>query len=167
MADAPGTPGHEASPPPIRLLVVGAGPVGQAVAELAARVDFAVTVVDDDPGPALRGPEITPGTYALVVTRGTDADRDALGVLAPSPAGYVGMIGNRRKVREITDALRAAGVPEAALARVAMPVGLPIGSRSDAEIAVSIVAELIARRNLGPEALDRLRAAGGRQAQGD
>ncbi len=173
------------APPRVRLLIVGAGHVGRAVAELAARVDFDVTILDDRPEfvtperfPTARrrivGPiatvladfAIPPGTptYALIVTRGHGHDQEALGLLAPSAAAYVGLIGSRRKIRQITEALLDAGLPEAALARVAAPVGLDIGSETVDEIALSILAELIARRNRGPEALAQLRAAGGRRA---
>jgi xanthine dehydrogenase accessory factor len=155
--------------PRVRLVVVGAGHVGQAVAELAARNDFEVWVVDDRrqyanaerfPGAArievgpieevLSGLEVTPQTYALIVTRGHGHDQEALYHLAPTRAPYVGLIGSRRKIRMIFDGLREMGVGEEALARVSAPVGLEIGSESVSEIAVSIVAELIARRNLGP-----------------
>jgi xanthine dehydrogenase accessory factor len=160
--------------PRVRLVIVGAGHVGQAVADLAARADFDVWVVDDrrqyaNPErfpTALRlvvGPfeetlpalarEIDERTYALVVTRGHGHDQEAVYHLAPTPAPYVGLIGSRRKIRLIFDTLREEGLPERVLARVAAPVGLDIGSESVAEIAVSIVAELIARRNLGPSAV--------------
>jgi xanthine dehydrogenase accessory factor len=157
--------------PRVRLLIVGAGHVGQAVGELAARSDFEVWVVDDRrqyasperfPNAArlVVGPieevlpalEVTPRTYALIMTRGHGHDQEALLHLAPTSAAYVGLIGSRRKIRMIFDALREQGVPEPALARVSAPVGLDIGSESVPEIAVSIVAELIARRNLGPRA---------------
>ena len=97
-------------------------------------------------------PEITPSTYCLIVTRGHNHDEEALFHLAPTPAGYVGMIGSQRKVRLIYDDLLAKGISEEALARVRAPVGLPIGSRSVPEIAVSILAEVIACRN-GAESL--------------
>jgi xanthine dehydrogenase accessory factor len=156
--------------PRIRLLIVGAGHVGQAVARLAAEADFDVWVVDDRQqyaNPArfttaeriLVGPieevlaslEITPRTYALIVTRGHGHDQEALYHLAPTPAAYVGLIGSRRKIRLIFEGLRELGVAEADLRRVAAPVGLEIGSQTVVEIAISIVAELIARRNLGPQ----------------
>lgn len=154
--------------PRVRLVIVGAGHVGQAVASLAAQVDFDVWVVDDrhqyanpERFPAAKrlvvGPfdevlpslEITPQTYALIVTRGHGHDQEALFQLARTPAAYVGLIGSKRKIRLIFDNLREAGIPEPALERVTAPVGLDIGSQSVMEIAVSIVAELIARRNLG------------------
>jgi xanthine dehydrogenase accessory factor len=156
--------------PRIRLLIVGAGHVGQAVAGLAAQADFDVWVVDDRRQFAnherfpkaqriLVGPieevlpslEITAQTYALIVTRGHGHDQEALFYLAPSAASYVGLIGSRRKIRLIFDNLKEADIRHEDLQRVAAPVGLEIGSQSVAEIAISIVAELIARRNLGPE----------------
>ena len=161
--------------PRVRLIVVGAGHVGQAVAELAARSDFDVWVVDDrrqyanpDRFPTAQrlivGPmaevlpnlEVTSQTYALIVTRGHGHDQEALQHLAPTVAAYVGLIGSRRKIRMIFEALLDEGLHEQALARVSAPVGLDIGSESVAEIAVSIVAELIARRNRGPAALQDL-----------
>jgi xanthine dehydrogenase accessory factor len=158
--------------PRVRLVIVGAGHVGQAVAALAAQADFDVWVIDDRgqyasrerfPGAShlLVGPideelsrlEITPRTYALIVTRGHGHDQEALARLAPTAAGYVGLIGSRRKIRLIFDSLRAEGIEEASLARVSAPVGLAIGGESVPEIAISIMAELIARRNLGPGAV--------------
>lgn len=154
------------SPPTVRLAIVGAGHVGQAVAALAAAVDFDVWVIDDrdrfanpDRFPAasriLVGPigqtlaslDADAHTYILIVTRGHGHDQEALSHAAPTSAGYVGMIGSKRKIRVIFEALLEQGIPEAALARVNAPVGLDIGSRTVPEIAVSIVAELIARRN--------------------
>ncbi len=169
----------------VRLVIVGAGHVGQAVADLAARADFEIEVVDDrghyaraDRFPA--GSRLTvgsfdetlpalaatlgPSDYALVVTRGHGHDQEALAHLAPTAAGFVGLIGSRRKIRLIYDALSADGIDPAALARVAAPVGLDIGSQTVPEIAISIVAQLIARRNLGRDprpfpGLDRAGAA--------
>jgi xanthine dehydrogenase accessory factor len=154
----------------VRLVIVGAGHVGQAVARLAAQVDFDVWVVDDraqyanaerfpDAQRCLVGPiedvlpalEITPHTYALIVTRGHGHDQEALHLLAPTPAPYVGLIGSRRKIKLIFESLREQGLAEPLLARVSAPVGIDIGSQTVVEIAISIVAELIARRNLGPK----------------
>ena len=110
-------------------IVVGAGHVGQAVASLAAGADFDVWVVDDRHQYANRerfptaqrllvGPidevlptlEITPETYALIVTRGHGHDQEALCQLAPTAAAYVGLIGSRRKIRLIFESLREAGI---------------------------------------------------------
>lgn len=157
--------------PRIRLLIVGGGHVGQAVGKLAVDADFDVWVLDDrelyasrerfpraqhllvgDIGAKLkemREADITPSTYAIIVTRGHAHDEEALYHLAATPAGYLGMIGSKRKIRLIFDDLIAKGIPRETLARVHAPLGLNIGSQTVPEIAISIVAELIAHRNLG------------------
>jgi xanthine dehydrogenase accessory factor len=156
--------------PRVTLLIVGGGHVGQAVARLAADVDFDICVLDDrehyvnrerfpaarrivigDIGRALQqlAIEITPATYCLIVTRGHAHDEEALYHLANTPAGYVGMIGSKRKIRLIFEDLVAKGISEETLKKVHAPLGFSIGSQTVPEIAVSIVAELIACRNLG------------------
>jgi xanthine dehydrogenase accessory factor len=153
--------------PRCRLLIVGGGHVGQAVGKGAAELDFDVWVVDDRAeyvsrerfpraerliagpiGPTLKSLEITPDTYAIIVTRGHNHDEEALCHLAERGARYVGLIGSRRKIKLIFDDLEADGVSREALARVHAPLGIDIGSQSVPEIAVSILAELIAHRNL-------------------
>jgi xanthine dehydrogenase accessory factor len=157
-------------PPRITLLLVGGGHVGQAVAKLAAEVGFDIWVLDDrdkfvaperfptasrrlvgDIGTTLRdfAPQLTPHAFALVLTRGHNHDEEALYHLARTACGYVGMIGSKRKIRMIFEDLVAKGVPAEALERVHAPLGYNIGSQTVPEIAVSIVAELIACRNLG------------------
>ena len=162
--------------PRITLLIVGGGHVGQAVAKLGAEVDFDIWVLDDRDAYASRTrfpaasrhlvgdigrllgqltPEITPSVYALIVTRGHGHDEEALYHLATSNAGYVGMIGSKRKIKLIYEDLLRRGIPQAALEKVHAPLGFDIGSQTVPEIAVSIVAELIACRNRGatiPEA---------------
>jgi xanthine dehydrogenase accessory factor len=156
--------------PRITLFIVGGGHVGQAVARLASEVDFDVWVLDDrseyasrerfpsaqrlmagEIGPTLRelAPTLTPSTYCLIVTRGHNHDEEALYHLAATRAGYVGMIGSKRKIKLIFEDLLAKGVTREMLARVHAPLGFAIGSQTVPEIAVSIVAELIACRNLG------------------
>ena len=151
-----------------RLMIVGAGHVGQRVAELATDVGFDVWVVDDrqeycnsDRFPrarrlivdtfdkALRGLQIDSSTYCIIVTRGHNHDEQALFHLAETNARYVGMIGSRRKIKLIFDDLLRDGISREALARVFAPLGFDIGSQTVPEIAVSIVAELVAHRNLG------------------
>lgn len=162
--------------PRVTLLIVGGGHVGQAVAKLAAEVDFDIWVVDDrelyanpqrfpaakrhlvgDIGTTLKelikSGEIGPSVYALIVTRGHNHDEEALYHLAPTSAGYVGMIGSKRKIRLIYEDLLTRGLSEETLAKVHAPLGFDIGSQTVMEIAVSIVAELIASRNLGSTAL--------------
>ena len=98
-------------------------------------------------------PTLGPSHYCIIVTRGHRHDEEALYHLATTASGYVGMIGSKRKIRLIFDDLIARGVPAEALQRVHAPLGFDVGSQTVPEIAISIVAELIARRNLGPVAL--------------
>jgi xanthine dehydrogenase accessory factor len=156
--------------PRVTLLIVGGGHVGQAVAKLGADVDFDIWVLDDRNAYANRqrfptarrhlvgdigqqlgrlATEITPSVYALIMTRGHSHDEEALYHLATTRAGYVGMIGSKRKIKLIYEDLLARGIPPAALEKVHAPLGFDIGSQTVPEIAVSIVAELIACRNRG------------------
>jgi hypothetical protein len=79
----------------------------------------------------------------------SDSSEEALYQLANTACGYVGMIGSKRKIRMIFEDLVAKGISEEALSRVHAPLGYNIGSQTVPEIAVSIVAELIACRNMG------------------
>ena len=140
----------------------------KGVAELAADVDFDVWVVDDreqycnpERFPAARrlivapidnalsGLEIDSNTMCIIVTRGHNHDEEALYHIAEKPSRYVGMIGSRRKIRLIFEDLLREGIPRDRLERVHAPLGFDIGSQTVPEIAVSILAELIAHRNLG------------------
>ncbi len=154
--------------PRCRLVIVGGGHVGKAVADLAADLEFDVWIVDDraeftsterfpraerrisgQVDQVLPELEITPDTYCLIVTRGHNHDQEALFHLVNRGARYVGLIGSRRKIKLIFDNLLAAGVPREALEQVYAPLGIDIGSQTVPEIAVSICAELVAHRNLG------------------
>jgi xanthine dehydrogenase accessory factor len=149
--------------------------VGQAVAELAATLDFEVMVVDDretyvsesrfpkarervvgEIGSTLarlKESSINRSTYCLIVTRGHGHDEEALFHLADCKAAYVGMIGSKRKIKLIFEDLIAKGIAPASLQRVHAPLGFDIGSQTVPEIAISILAELIACRNLGTTAV--------------
>jgi xanthine dehydrogenase accessory factor len=147
------------------LFVVGAGHVGRHVACLGGDLGFRVHVLDDrekfasrDRFPAaidlivddveswLSHAAIRPTSYVVIVTRGHRHDLTALRTLAERPFRYLGMIGSRAKVARITDALEAAGVSKDWIARIRAPIGLRIGAVTPEEIAVSIVAEMIAVR---------------------
>jgi xanthine dehydrogenase accessory factor len=164
--------------PRITLLIIGGGHVGQAVGRLAADVDFDVWVLDDresyasrerfpraqkiivgDIGSRLQdlGPEIAPSTFCIIVTRGHAHDEEALYHLVRSNAGYVGMIGSKRKIKLIYEDLIAKGIPAEVLGKVHAPLGLDIGSKTVPEIAVSIVAQLIAFRNIPPNSKSDIR----------
>jgi xanthine dehydrogenase accessory factor len=152
--------------PRCRLVIVGGGHVGQAVANLAADLEFDVWVVDDRAEyvseerfprakqriagtneAVLPNLEITPDTYCLIVTRGHSHDEEALFHLADRGARYVGLIGSRRKIKMIFDDLLAEGISPEALSHVHAPLGIDIGSQTVPEIAVSICAELVSHRN--------------------
>jgi xanthine dehydrogenase accessory factor len=163
--------------PRITLLIVGGGHVGQYVARLASEVDFDIWVLDDreryanqerfptarrhlvgDIGVTLKQlaeRDINANVYCLIVTRGHNHDEEALYHLAGTSASYIGMIGSKRKIKLIYEDLVAKGIPEETLRKVHAPLGFAIGSQTVPEIAISIMAELIACRNLGatiPEA---------------
>ncbi|QOX79411.1 XdhC family protein [Trichlorobacter lovleyi] len=148
------------------LLICGAGHIAQALAPMALMAGFKVTVLDDraellaaDRFPVavetvlvegfqgcLECQQITLATSVLIATYGHRHDRVVLEQALASAAGYIGMVGSRRKREELFGQLRAAGVADDALSRVHCPVGLPIRAETPAEIAVSILAELIAVR---------------------
>lgn len=151
--------------PAPRLVIAGAGHVGQALADMAATLGFEVTVIDDraDCASAERFPRAThrvvadieaqlrrwpidSRTYVVIVTRGHRHDGAALGAVLHSPAKYIGLIGSKRKVMTIFGDLLAQGASIDALCRVHAPVGLEIGAVTVPEIALSIATELVAVR---------------------
>ena len=155
---------------PPTLLIAGAGHVGLALARLAADLDFHVTVIDDradyasperfgprvdlvvgDIADTLRRWKIDAGCFVVIVTRGHQHDHEALDAVVRGPAGYIGMIGSKRKRDMIFRDLAAAGVTPEQIARVRSPIGLPIGAVTVPEIAVSIAAQLVAARRIGAD----------------
>ena len=101
------------------------------------------TIVDDVPSWIAAHP-LPPTAYAVIVTRGHRHDLDTLRSLATKPARYVGLIGSRAKVKLLFNTLAAEGVSPESLGRVHAPIGLDIGAITPQEIAVSILAEVIA-----------------------
>jgi xanthine dehydrogenase accessory factor len=151
--------------PAPQLYIVGAGHVGHQLAQVAGPVGFHIHVLDDRekfanaerfPGAHevivdsipdwLHKAEISPNAYVVVVTRGHQHDLDALRSLAARDLRYVGLIGSKAKIKKIYDALVDEGMPLECLSRIHAPVGLDIGAVSPEEIAISILAELIAVR---------------------
>jgi xanthine dehydrogenase accessory factor len=148
--------------PSPRLFIIGAGHVGFHLAKLATDIGFRIHIVDDrekfanterfpgadvvvEPIPEwLHRAEIPATSYVVVVTRGHQHDLDAMRALAARDLKYLGLIGSRAKVARIYDALLEEGMPPECLQRVHAPIGLEIGAVTPAEIAVSILAELIA-----------------------
>jgi xanthine dehydrogenase accessory factor len=149
--------------PSPELYIVGAGHVGFHLARIAQEVGFRVHVADDrekfanaerfptateiivDDIPSwIARARIPAHAYVVIVTRGHTNDLEALRALAPRDLRYLGLIGSRAKVARIYDALTADQMPAEALKRVHAPIGLDIGAVTPQEIAVSILAELIA-----------------------
>ncbi|HOP40253.1 MAG TPA: XdhC family protein [Geobacteraceae bacterium] len=150
--------------------IFGAGHVSRPVAELASMVDFRTVVLDDREDFANKerfpkadqiivipsyddlfsGLEIGTDSYLVIVTRGHMHDKTVLEQSLRTPAGYIGMIGSRRKQRLVYDELLENGFSEDDLKRVHNPIGIEIRAETPEEIAVSIVAELIkARAEIG------------------
>ncbi|WP_087687535.1 XdhC family protein [Pandoraea sp. PE-S2R-1] len=154
--------------PTWRLLLIGAGQLTQYVANIALTLDYAVTVCDPReeyrdgwhmPGVTLvrTMPDDTvigmrPDSRMAVVALTHDPKLDDLALMEAlmSPAFYVGAIGSRRNNDKRRERLQLFGVTQAALARLRGPVGLHLGGRTPPEIAVSIAAELTARRHRLP-----------------
>jgi xanthine dehydrogenase accessory factor len=151
--------------PTPHLYIVGAGHVGWHLGRLATEAGFRIHVIDDRekfanaerfPGAAevvaapipewLQQADLPASAYVVVVTRGHTHDLDAMRALAARDFKYLGLIGSRAKIARIYEMLSAEGMPGACLDRVHAPIGLDIGAVTPAEIAISILAELIAVR---------------------
>lgn len=148
-----------------KLLIIGAGHIGLELARLGQMLDMHVQVVDDrpefadpdriteaddvflvsyDPQTEELAPlpvQITPSTYVVIATWGWD--QPALLQIAGSDAAYIGLVASMRKARFIFDALMGEGVSREALASVRVPAGLDLGAETPAEIALSIMAEIV------------------------
>ncbi|MGE3275672.1 MAG: XdhC family protein [Vicinamibacterales bacterium] len=155
------------------LYVFGAGHVGYYLGRMAQEAGFQLHVIDDraqfanrerfpdaagvvvDDIPAwLARTELPSTAYAVIVTRGHRHDLDAMRALAPRDLRYIGLIGSRAKVSRLYEGLLAEGAVTAdQLARVHAPIGLDLGAVTPQEIAVSILAELIAVRRGRAEAI--------------
>jgi len=152
------------------LLIVGAGHIAVPLAQIAALCDFAVTVLDDRPSfadparfPAARRVIAAPlretvrdlpmdaDTFVVLVTRGHSHDVECLLEVLDRPVAYIGMIGSQRRVDAVFKLLaEEQGIDPAKFDRVYAPIGLDIGARTPAEIAVCIMAEIINVYRGGP-----------------
>ncbi len=149
-----------------RLVVVGSDPIALAVASLGAQAGFETTLVrskgPETPPPltgvaysraeahdALAAIGLDPWTAVAVATHDWDTDQDALLTALPSSASYVGVLGARRRLPERLARLRAGGIDEAALQRLRAPIGLDLGGKAPWEVAVSVIAQIIAEREGG------------------
>lgn len=148
-----------------RLWIFGAGHVAREVAALSRTVGFHVTVVDEraewasrerfptsdalvlrNPADVARELPGGPDAYFCITTHDHPLDQAVLEALLDKPSAYLGVIGSRRKAERFKMRLTAAGFSAQALEKVRSPMGVPIDALTPAEIAVSIVAELIATR---------------------
>ncbi len=150
------------------LVVVGGGHVGKAVAHLAKWLGFRVAVSDDRaefctpaanpdadefyPVPLAELPlhlAITPQTTLVLTTRGSNVDVAGLPALLDTQAGYIGVIGSRKRWNATLKGLDQQGISDDKLARIHSPIGLGIGAETPEEIAVSILAEILMLRGGG------------------
>lgn len=144
------------------ILILGGGHCGLALAELAATMDWDVTVVDpreefatkqrfpyavathaQEPSEWIEGHPLEEFSHAYVLGHSHDVDTAALAALLPRFTGHVGLIGSLAKRQSIVDRLRTQGIADQALTRVQCPVGVDVGAETPAEIAVAIAAEII------------------------
>ena len=128
------------------LLIVGGGHIGGPLSELARIAGYEVTIVDVRPEradqPKLDVQAVRPNTYVVLITEDHRTDEQALRELLPTPAAYLGMIGSRQKIRIILEHLRDEGFTENQLSRLHGPIGLDLGGREPAQIALAILAEI-------------------------
>ena len=150
---------------PVRAVVFGGGHVGRATVAALARVGFACTLFDSRPEFAC--PEDFPDArevlcgdfdniaasislderdFILIMTPGHNSDFAVLEQVLRQPHAYVGLIGSRRKIAAARQQMLAAGIPQADIDAVHMPIGLAIGAETPEEIAISITAECIQAR---------------------
>jgi xanthine dehydrogenase accessory factor len=144
------------------LLIAGAGHIAQPLAELGYLMGFRTVVCDDradllsrerfphadellamDLHHFAKQASITSRTSVVIVTRGHQHDASVLRQAVSTPAAYIGMIGSRSKVRKVFEDLLRDGVPEEKLLQVHAPIGLRTGGQTPAEIALSIMAEIV------------------------
>lgn len=158
---------YEPYAPQPQLLIFGGGHVGQALSRVAASTQlFHVIVVDDRKEYASREkhpnanhviltnrhfteniPEIDPDSYVVIVTRCHATDKLLIHQYGSAHAAYIGVIGSRPKIRQFRNELQKEGVPLAVLDKLHAPIGLAIGGKNPAEIAISILAEIIQVKN--------------------
>ena len=148
-----------------RLVIVGGGHVGLAIAKLATQLDYEVAVVDDRPefanrerfagvnevvnmdmAKALETMPIGWNTFIVIATRGHKLDATSLRAAVKTQARYVGLLGSKRKTILIAQMLRSEGVSEERIRAVHAPIGLDLGGRTPAEIALSVMSELSLER---------------------
>lgn len=158
-----------------KVIILGGGHVSLALAKLLKMIEFHVVVVDAREEFAnkerfscadevycmgfqefLDTKEFGDHAYYVIVTRGHKDDYTCLSGLIRKKKAYLGMIGSRKKVALSFDKLREEGYLEEEIEQVHAPIGLSIGAQTPAEIAVSIVAEIIQKKNEAPKIVSTL-----------
>lgn len=162
----------EVMPAPPKLIVVGAGHIAVPLVKIAKVMDFHVTVIDDrllyanrerfpdadevltgDMAQMLKEMNITSSCYIVLITRGHAYDEPCLRNIMHSKAKYIGMIGSRRRIKACFQRFRdEEKVTEEAIERIYAPIGLDIATETPAEIALSILGEVIKIRRGGKAA---------------
>ncbi len=150
-----------------QLVIAGGGHVSRAIARQARLLDFDVVVIEDRPefadperfdgATVLAGDlretiaafDYAPLSYLVVATRGHKLDADCVTAAVGTRVPYIGLLGSRRKTILIAAMLREQGVDEARIAAIHAPVGLDLGGRTPAEIALSVLAEITQQRYQG------------------
>ncbi len=163
--------------PPLRMIVVGAVHIAQALAPMAALAGYQVTVVDprgafatqdrfpgvevsdDWPDEAMEALAPDSRTAVVTLTHDPKLDDPALEVALKSDAFYVGSLGSKKTHLARTKRLARLGIDADAIALIHGPAGLPIGAKSPAEIAVAILAQVIETRRRAPAPAAEDRAA--------
>lgn len=159
------------------LLLFGGGHCAKALADIAAGLDWDVTVVDarveysnaerfpaaveavaQEPSTWARSADLTGYSHAYVLGHSWELDAATLAELLPRFAGFVGVIGSAAKRKNLQDALRTRHVPAAAIDRMVCPVGVDVGAESPEEIAVAIAAEVINTLKRSPKPVPEVRA---------
>jgi len=158
--------------PAPRLVVCGAGHVGAALAKLGSFLGYQTSLIDDraDFLTRERFPETSielivaqswiesvrdvvgsgKGVAVAVVTRGHSQDEECMRAVVTAQPDYVGLIGSKRRTTIVIDRLRVAGASEEQLANIRAPIGLDIGAVSPEEVALAIIAEIVAERYGAP-----------------
>jgi xanthine dehydrogenase accessory factor len=162
----------EVMPAPPKLVVVGAGHIAVPLVQMAKVLDFHVVVTDDrlafanrerfpdadevlvgDMAQMLKEMSITPSTYIVLITRGHKYDEACLREIIHSRAKYIGMIGSRRRIKACFQRFRdEEKISDEVISRVYAPIGLDIATETPAEIALSILGEMIKVRRGGKAA---------------
>lgn len=134
-----------------RLIIVGGGHIGRPLKVMGEAAGFNVLTVDVEPGradiPSLEAVDLQQESYVVLITTDHISDEAALRYVLTKPVKYVGMIGSRNKCQTILAHLRSDGYGEQDIARVFAPIGLNLGGSSPEEIAVAILAEIVAARH--------------------